>query len=400
MKIKYYLNKIKDVGVRDYISVFPMLGALCLLPFFKRKYSDTWVICERKDEARDNGYHFFKYIVSTHPEQDCIYYISKKCKDYEKVKDLGKVEKFGGIRHWIAYFSARFLISSQAFAPNGYVCAFLERNKLFLPNHVFLQHGITINKAAFLLASRRNVKYFITGAKPEDIFVKEYFGYPDEAIIYTGFPRFDALHDFKTVPGRILIMPTWRKWLNLKSERHSDADIDLKTSEYLTCWKSLTNNEELKDIIKKSNLEVLFYPHPNMKKLINIGDMTNEYVHSTSEDIQDLLKTSQLLITDYSSVFFDMAYMKKPVIFYQFDEQKFRKYHYAQGWFDYQDTAFGRTCLQPQQVVEEIKKQLGKKFLPDEEFLKEHQETFLLYDEKNSERIFRFLIKKQKNTIN
>ena len=28
-----------------------------------------------------------------------------------------------------------------------------------------------------------------------------------------------------------------------------------------------------------------------------------------------------MLITDYSSVYFDIAYMRKPIIFYQFDEE-------------------------------------------------------------------------------
>lgn len=42
-------------------------------------------------------------------------------------------------------------------------------------------------------------------------------------------------------------------------------------------------------------------------------------------DVQQLLKESLLLITDYSSVFFDMMYMNKPVIFYQFDENQYRK---------------------------------------------------------------------------
>ena len=40
-------------------------------------------------------------------------------------------------------------------------------------------------------------------------------------------------------------------------------------------------------------------------------------------EVQDLMKSSQMMITDYSSVFFDMVYMKKPVIFYQFDEENY-----------------------------------------------------------------------------
>ena len=54
-------------------------------------------------------------------------------------------------------------------------------------------------------------------------------------------------------------------------------------------------------------------------------------------DVQQLLKESLLLITDYSSVFFDMMYMNKPVNFYQFDEKQYRKSHYKEGYLNYQN---------------------------------------------------------------
>lgn len=38
-------------------------------------------------------------------------------------------------------------------------------------------------------------------------------------------------------------------------------------------------------------------------------------------DIQELLKSAAVMVTDYSSVFMDMVYMRKPVLHYQFDEE-------------------------------------------------------------------------------
>ena len=45
-------------------------------------------------------------------------------------------------------------------------------------------------------------------------------------------------------------------------------------------------------------------------------------------DYQKILIKSSLLITDYSSVFFDFSYMKKPIIYTQFDYELHRKVHY------------------------------------------------------------------------
>lgn len=52
-------------------------------------------------------------------------------------------------------------------------------------------------------------------------------------------------------------------------------------------------------------------------------------------DVQKLLIESEILITDYSSVFFDFAYLEKPIYFYQFDQQSFYKNHYNKGYFDF-----------------------------------------------------------------
>ena len=396
MNIRRLFLKAKDVTISDYLSVFPMVVGLFLSLFYKDKYKDVWAICERKTEARDNGYHFFKYMRTHCPEQRCIYAIDKTCKDYSKVGGLGEIVQFGSVKHWILYFTCKYLISSQSFKPNGYVCTFFERLGVFKPVHVFLQHGITVNKPEYLLSEQFGVKFFFAGAKPEFDFIKKELGYPSGTIQYTGFSRFDNLHDFKCVNNRILIMPTWRKWLRFKSEVHDDLKMDIGTSEYIFAWKELLNSERLSKLIDKYNLEVIFYPHPNFKGILNLDGLFSDKIKVAdidSEDIQELLKSSKLLITDYSSVAFDMIYMKKPVIFFQFDLDKFRKYHYPQGWFDYQNSKLARAHDKATDVVSEIETLVKSQYVVTDVFLKEHAKTFPLYDTKNSQRIFEFLIK-------
>ena len=57
-------------------------------------------------------------------------------------------------------------------------------------------------------------------------------------------------------------------------------------------------------------------------------------------DVQYLLKKCSTLITDYSSIFMDVVYIQKPVLFYQFDEQKFRQGQYNSGYFDYHNNQY------------------------------------------------------------
>ena len=57
-------------------------------------------------------------------------------------------------------------------------------------------------------------------------------------------------------------------------------------------------------------------------------------IASTEEyDVQTVLKESAYLITDYSSISFDFAYMKKPLCYFQFDYAEFREKHYPEGYF-------------------------------------------------------------------
>lgn len=394
--IKYVLDRIKDVKLQDYLSLFPMMIALTIRPFYKRKYQDLWLICEEPKEARDNGYHFFKYMCQKQRKQKCVYAIKKNSIDYKKVHKLGDVIEYGGIQHWLAYFLCKYNISSQKGGkPNAAVCAFFELNGKFRTYNVFLQHGITINNVRWLYADRSKIDKFIVSTIPERDYLEENFGYPKGTIRLTGMPRQDALHDIEVRKNRVLIMPTWRYWFTLNSKMNEDTDNNFETSEYFSKWLEILDNPKMTELIEKYNIEVLFYPHRNMQNHLYAFDMIKNPVIIASwekYDIQDLLKTSAVLITDYSSVFFDMVYMKKPVIFYQFDEEKYRKHQYSKGYFDYHNNPFGKTFKAYGDVMEELECIIKNKCKPSREYLVEHKKIFKYWDDKNSERIYKMLV--------
>ena len=66
-------------------------------------------------------------------------------------------------------------------------------------------------------------------------------------------------------------------------------------------------------------------------------DIPNEIRVSYDESYQELFNNSSVLVTDYSSVFFDFAYLKKPVIYYH----PIDDYHYENSYFDYETMGFG-----------------------------------------------------------
>lgn len=396
INIHYFAKKIKDVSVKDLLAAGPMLLAWILSPIFREKYRHVWLVCEYPKEARDNAYHFFRYMRMNCKTQPCVYAIDHRCTDYEKIRQLGPSVQYGSLMHWILYFTAEYnIISQKGSKPNAALCSFFELSGLFRTKNVFLQHGVTKDKNDWLMADRCRFSYFVTATSTEDHFVRETFGYDPEIVHLTGFPRFDNLHDNSIVKNRIIIMPTWRKWLRQPSERNALLDHSTENSIFLRKWTELLEDKDFLKLIDTYKLDVIFYPHRNMQEHIDSfrADESRIKIASDEEyDMQELMKSAELMITDYSSVFFDMFYMKKPVIFYQFDEVEFRKYHYEEGWFDYHDNPFGKSYADHKSVIKALEDYILSDYEVSAEFQEAHKKEFIHYDRLNSERICQDLL--------
>jgi CDP-glycerol glycerophosphotransferase len=395
IKLSYILDRIRDVKPSDYLSVFPMTAAFLMKPFYKKKYAGAWLVCEEPAEARDNGYHFFKYMCEKQPQQKCFYAIKQKSVDAKKLWELGETIEYGSIRHWLAYFLCEYNISSQKGGkPNAPMCAFMEMNGIFKPQNVFLQHGITKDHAKWLYADKCKFKYFITAAIPEDQMIREDYGYPEGIVQLTGFPRYDALDSTDTKKNRVLIMPTWRYWFNLKSKGGDDVKEDFLQSDYLKKWLAFLNDQALEELADKYNLEIIFFLHRNMQRYIAAFSEVKKHINIASwkkYDIQKLIRTSAIMVTDYSSVYFDMIYMEKPILFYQFDEVEYRKYQYQEGWFDYHNNVFSDSYSEKDELINKLKDFAENKFIVDDNYLDGCRAIFKYLDTNNSKRIYELL---------
>ena len=392
-------EKLKFVKGKDILSFFGLLIVFIPAMIAKIFIRDFWLVCEDKNEARDNGYWLFKYIRENHPKQKVAYAINKKAVDYQKVKDLGKVIQFGSLSHWFWCLVADKNISSQKNGkPNAAVCYFFEVVlKMRKKNRYFLQHGVIISDLEFLHFKNTNMYRFSVSTKPEYDFVCDKFGYPEGHICLTGLCRFDGLNDAKTNQEQILVMPTWRQWISKGVEMKEIEGSDVFTeTNYLKAWHSFLNSEEVDKLLKTYNKKIVFYPHRNMQKYIEEFTTNSENIiiaNSTDYDVQTLLKQSALLITDYSSVFFDFAYMKKPIIFYQFDEKQFRKHQYSEGYFDYHNNELSDWCGTEQDLVKLMEKNLKNNL--EKENPNALDNYFAYRDNKNCERNY-LMIKGQK----
>lgn len=387
--------KVKFKIVKDSFKFFV---AYLISRFIKNnnKYRDILLIGERRKEAKDNGYWLFRYIRENQCEKNAYYVIEKNSKYIKNIEKYKNVIFYGTFKHYIYFILSNKIAGAHqgSCVPDTPICwKWLENGKLS-KKRIYLKHGIVKEKIGSLVYENNKFDAIICGAKPEYNFIKAEFGYPDGAVKYTGLCRFDNLHDFKIKKKQILLMPTWRHWFELE-DYVKDFEEDRKifeTSEYFFRYSSLLKNKKLEKLLIDNNAEFLFYPHHEIQRFLNLFKIQCENIKIVDElntDVQLALKEAEILITDYSSVAFDFAYMRKKVLYYQFDYKRYSSQHYSKGYFDYGRDGFGPVIETEENLIEEIKKALEGNV--EHKFIDNVNSFFEIYDNKNCERVFNLI---------
>ena len=96
-----------------------------------------------------------------------------------------------------------------------------------------------------------------------------------------------------------------------------------------------------------------------------------------------------MLLTDYSSVSWDVYYLGKPVVFYQFD---YDLYMQANGsYLDMKKELFGDRYITEEEVIRGLEEYVQNDFREKEKYGSLRQEYFAYNDQNNCKRILEFL---------
>lgn len=382
---------LKKISIKDILGIF--IFVILIIPAFIRKHilkKELWLVCEHLT-ARDNGYFFFKYMRENHPEIDCYYAIDYKHNDFEKVKPLGNTVKWGSLKHYYYYMSAtQNVVAHKNGNPNHMVFSLLLKYLKLYNNVTFLQHGVLYQNFEMFHKKNCYFKNFVCGAKPEYEFVNKKFGYDKNEVKYTGLARFDNLHNTKPNKKIILYMPTWRRYLADKDE--------LEHSNYYKKIMSFINSKELEELLLKNKMELYFCPHNGLNKGMDLFYSKNKNVKIidiSKADIQELLISGSILITDFSSLHTDFAYMNKPIIYYQYDKDDYNKKHvgpsYKDTYYSFEKDGFGKVTSTEDKLIEELDRIIKRGVCPEDKYIKRTKAFFELHDNKNCERIYKMV---------
>lgn len=343
-------------------------AACCVALLCRRlpRFANIWLICERANQARDNGFHLFRYIRTHHPLCRAYYVIGGDAVDRDAVAALGPVVRHRSFRHHLFYLLASKLICSHKSGLVPHAAVFRRAVDYVFPRKVYyLKHGIIKEYLPGHTYRESRLALVVCGAKPEYDYISAMFGFPEGVVQYLGLCRFDALHGVTTNRKQILLMPTWRLWFGMASKRTHARSPEIRQSDYVVAYNNLINDPRLLTMLHAHNLKMVFFLHHQMQDFVGefsspSGDLVVAQENEYRE--QQLLMESALLITDYSSVAFDFAYMGKPLIYYQFDEERYYAEHYARGYFDYVRDGFGPVAQTHDDVIGLIRTAIENEF--------------------------------------
>ena len=349
---------------------------LLLYPFYRKKR--IWLFMDRQENADDNAEHLYKYAVTQKDNIKKYFTVSDEFGDFTRLSDLPNVLEFYSIKQRLVYLFAEKIISSHP--DENILNPFMGKNVksysgLINSDKIFLQHGVTKdNVSSWLHKSDKNLKLITTVSDAErKSFLDPGYNYDENIIQTLGFPRFDNLKTNEKTKRQILIAPSWR------TDLHNMTIKYIMDSDYFKTINSLINNKTLISIAEKYDYKIIFKPHPMVYGYVDLFE-TNEYVTIDEKTTyQELFKDSDLLITDYSSIAFDFSYMKKPIIYYQHDND----YNFKEGYFKYKTMGFGDVITDENILIGKIEEYL-KNDCKMEEIYAKRVNSFYKYNDKNN----------------
>lgn len=354
------------------------------------------LIMDRPNKAGDNAQALYEHIMkhgSRQLRRRTFFVLDKHSEGYASLCNKSHVVQPRSLRHKLLFLNARMIYSSHnarqfyiPFAHNGKYYA-----DEFDYTFVWLQHGITkddISKQANRLHTEDD--FIVTASRREqEEFLREAYFYTRDQVILTGFSRYDKLRsNSKRV---ITVAPTWRSHLSGPIERSGyHAPVPgFECSEYYQRFSALLTDSRFLSLLHSFGYTCQFVCHPGFAcyepffKKFESDCVT--LLPQNRVDYSTIFAESAIFVTDFSSTAFDFAYLRKPVIYYQFDKAE----QYSPGYFCYERDGFGPVLKTLDELIVYISKLLAQNSRVDDLYMDRIENFFAFNDTNNCQRILR-----------
>ncbi len=398
------INKLRDSFFRRYIA--HEYAMAMQLDTERNKVICCDFIVEADTSPQDE-FELFKYLYKNGREHFEPYYIiNEKCAAYAEIKaEYGdniiayspeKIEEFA--------FTLKELFKTVKFICGGFqvlhslrlgITEAVKRSQYVYS--IFTQHGITFFKDDFISQASYSSflfdKLMISNDFEKEIFINRGC-YAEENLIKNGLFRWDLLSADNAVSEKsIFIYFTHRRYLK------NIEESELKNTVYVKTILGLLENPRFKKFVEDNGYTLKIALHHSVLQACGSGLLEGVKILE-DEEIADAKKNAAILITDYSSMCFEMWFQHKPSIFLNIpDGEDCIKYGHKTDLAD----PYGpkrEYIFNIVDTVEECMDKLedyhntGYKLKPDE---KKKRDTFFYYNGDFRKRFYEYLISMKKS---
>jgi glycosyltransferase involved in cell wall biosynthesis/CDP-glycerol glycerophosphotransferase (TagB/SpsB family) len=362
----------------------------------RARFRDAWVLMDRIHDADDNGERLFEYLRGTRPDINAWFVLERGTPDWERLRARGerRLVAHGSWAWMVLMLNCTWLIASHVDRAIVSPRQIMRIQPTPTWRLGFLQHGVTKDDLSRWL---NNVELDLFVVSTED----ELASVAGDGTAYrftaretrnTGLPRFDR----QLAKGRgvstadrdlVIVAPTWRQWLTLplaSGSQRRELDAAFWESEYVRSWTGLLRSPMIADAVARRGWRLGFMPHPNLQPMLGQLDLPAdvEPLSFAGVDVQELYGRCALLVTDYSSVAFNLAYIDRPVVYFQFDrEAVLGGFHVGRkGYFEYARDGFGPVAENLEAAEREIVAAIQAGRQPAPEYLRRIAATFQVRD--------------------
>lgn len=353
------------------------------------KKTNIWVFGEWcGDRCCDNCLYLANYISRINSNLSLFWVSNKKCDTSLLDKKITIVEKGSD--------EAKHLIKeSEVIVVNQGLCDITDDSSCVPYNSLIINlwHGMPWKKIMYDVADNSLIRFFkkclykkinvfdylISTSRENSKIIKNAFYLNNNQIIESGYPRNEIFCNEKKLinckeklnsiinsNGKLIItyLPTFR---------NNNAFFD---------FNSITNKKELTKLLIDNNAIIVQKKHFADDNKFSAYD--SPYIFNIDNNIstQELLGASDILITDYSSCFFDFLLLDNPIIHFLYDYE----YYYLKDrglYYDKKDVCCGDCVTTVDELINSIKNNIINKD-KDKELRQLRKKQFININPNNS----------------
>lgn len=355
------------------------------------KPNGYWLFMDRVDKAADNGEALYRYVRDNKIHNRIAFVVRKDSPDYERLRRDGfTLIAYDTLKHWRTLYACEHLFASHVddivIRPWKRYAAGPVAAPRFKLN--FLQHGIIRSDLSGWLGTK-TYNIFCSSARSEHDSLLDNIQYkltPDEVTL-TGLARHDLIH--RGTGDYVLIFPTWRSFLTGASRS------EFLKSEFYRAWHALLHDEKISQALAAAGMRIRFVLHSSLNRFRDCFQETAQVTVPSYDDIGDfsqLVSGAQMLVTDYSTLSFDVLYLRRSVVYYMFPEGRTHSTNVGANFDLYNELG---TCLTDHgAVVDAIVAAVEQGFAVDERKVARIDEFFAYNDTGNRRRIIDAVLSK------